>query len=493
MFLKDWCKAFALANPLSWLLLAVATYVFLAPNVDFAPELTWHDGQRLGQLALLGMVTFLVLAIPSVSGQALAAWQDLSGIVRWALTCTFGLGALSSLLAPLPQWAFLEWGMSLLLTVLALGIVAGRRELGEKADTVLLLLLYATAMAYAVKTVAVYVSMLLVGPDYGLGFDVRELYTGFSNIRFFGHVQTMLLPFLVLPVMWWGVTRARRVMLWSIPAVWWMLVIGSGTRGTWIALLIGSVAAYFFGGQSGRCWFRWQFNGMIFGAAAYVLFILLIPELLSRPTSFLHRADDIISLSNRELLWAASIDFSLGHPWLGVGPMHFSNVWNPVAAHPHNAVLQWMAEWGVLPALLLTLVFAIAGLSWALRVRAVTTVRLETRLSMMAVALLVALTGAAAQSMVDGVIVMPVSQTLLAVFCGWAMGHYLGERATPVVHGWKKRLVAAVIVLFAAGAVVNGVAPDILHIAQREKVYFESRPPGEILLPRFWAQGWIYK
>ena len=141
--------------------------------------------------------------------------------------------------------------------------------------------------------------------------------------------------------------------------------------------------------------------------------------------------------------------------------------------------------------MLFSLASAAAGLSWALRVRVVTAAQPDARLSMMAVALLAALTGAAAQAMVDGIIVMPVSQTLLAAFCGWAMGHYLGEPAAPVVHGWRKRLVAAAVVLSAAGAVVNGVAPDILRIAQREKAYFESRPPGEILLPRFWAQGWI--
>jgi len=41
----------------------------------------------------------------------------------------------------------------------------------------------------------VYVVMLLVGPVYGQIFDVRELYVSFSNVRFFGHIQTMLLPF----------------------------------------------------------------------------------------------------------------------------------------------------------------------------------------------------------------------------------------------------------------------------------------------------------
>lgn len=52
-FPDDLRKVFAPAYPLSWLLLAVAAYVFLAPNVDFVLNLTWHDGQRLGQVTLL--------------------------------------------------------------------------------------------------------------------------------------------------------------------------------------------------------------------------------------------------------------------------------------------------------------------------------------------------------------------------------------------------------------------------------------------------------
>lgn len=419
-----------------------------------------------------------------------AAWLNLPVLVRRALSAAFALGALSSLIASQPRWAFLEWGMLLLLTVLVLGVAAGRRALGEKADPVFALLLYATALAYAAKTMAVYVSMLLVGPEYGMAFDVRELYTGFSNIRFFGHVQTMVLPFLVLPVMWWGTTRTRAMLLWSIPAFWWMLAIGSGTRGTWIALLIGGIVAWVFGHQQGRRLITWQFKALVCGALAYAILILLIPELLSRPTAFLHRTDDIISFSHRELLWAASLKMTAAHPWLGAGPLHFSNVWNPVAAHPHNAVLQLMAEWGLPAALLFTLVFAAAGLKWALRVRTVTVIHPESPGSMTAVALLVALTGAAAQAMVDGMIVMPVSQTLLALLCGWAIGHCPAPVATEVS---RIRLLPHLIVaMFAAGAVAYGVYLDAPRLEQREQAYWAQRP-GENLLPRFWTQGWIYE
>lgn len=476
------------ASPLVGPLLLIALYIFLAPNVDFALSLTWHDGQRLAQVALFGLVVLLMLAVPGASPRICVAWLNLSRFVRGSLTGAFALGALSSLLSAQPRWAYLEWGMLLLLIVLALVTAAGRRDAGERADPVLVLLFYATALAYAAKTVAVYLSMLLVGPEYGVAFDARELYTGFSNIRFFGHVQTMLLPFLLLPVLWWGTTRLRRMLLWIIPVLWWMLAIGSGTRGTWIALLIGAGVACGFGNRPGRLWTAMQFRALLYGAVAYLVFILLIPELLSRPAAFLYRTDDILSLSHREILWDAAVKMAAAHPWLGIGPMHFSDTWNPVAAHPHNAVLQLMAEWGLPAALLFTLMFAVAGLKWAMRVRADTAACPDVRRSLISVALLAALTGAAAQAMVDGVLVMPVSQTLLAVLCGWALAQSAAPVTTAISRRWQLLCLAAV--LFAAGAVASTVYLDAPRLEQRERAYAEMRPGG-ILLPRFWAQGWI--
>ncbi|MGE4111977.1 MAG: O-antigen ligase family protein [Burkholderiales bacterium] len=489
MFPEDLRKAFAPSHPLSWLLVAVAAYVLLAPNVDFAAERTWHDGQRLGQMVLLGMAVVLMLGVPGAFVRVLAAWLNFSAAIRRALTGAFVLGAASSLIAPYPRWALLEWGMLLLLTLLALGVAAGRRDSGDGADRGFALVVYATALAYTVKTLVVYLAMLAVGPQYGMVFDVRELYPGFSNIRFFGQMQTMLLPFLVLPAIWWGATPAKRVMLMSIPAFWWMLAIGSGTRGTWVALAVGGITAFLFGHRPARLWLAWQIRALAFGAVLYAILILLVPGLLARPTAFLHRTEDLLSLSHRELLWTASINFGLDHPWLGVGPMHFSNTWNPIAAHPHNAMLQLAAEWGMPAALLFMLVFATAGLSWALRVRTVAAVSPETSRSISAVVLLAALTGAAAQAMVDGVIVMPVSQTLLAVLCGWAMGHYYPGPAS-VTAPTGRLLPGIVAVLLATGAVAYSAWLDVPRIEDRENAYWEESP-GANLIPRFWAQGWI--
>ncbi len=473
----------------SWALLAVAAYVFLASNVDFAPRLTWHDGQRLAELVLLGVIV-LAIATPPTGHRVANVWASLSRWVQTALFAAFVLGLISALQSHLPRWAMLEWGMLLLLLVVILAVAASRQAGGALVDRWIIVILYATAVAYVAKMVVVYVAMLTVGASYGMGFNVRDLYTGFSNIRFFGHVQTMVLPFLMLPALWWTRTRLQRICVGIVPALWWMLAVASGSRGTWVALAIGVLAVLLFGGQAGRRWIKWQITGLICGLFCYAVFVLLVPQFLGQPASFLHRAEDIISLSLRDVIWTAALNFSWENPLLGVGPMHFAYYANTVAAHPHNAVLQFMAEWGFPAALLFTVVFAAGGLAFAGRVRRIVTGP-DVQMAMLAVALLASLAGAAAQSMVDGVLVMPVSQILLAMIIGWALGLYLtGNHETVLCGALKKTLGAGVIVLAVVG-VAYGVQPEIGHLEQREEAYLATHPSAHRLLPRFWAQGWI--
>lgn len=476
-----------LLRRLPWAACVVAVFVFLMPNLDFAYTLPWHDGQRLAQLGLLVLV-LLTLAVPGTATSVAAVWANLPRAIRCALLVAFALGVISGFVAALPRWALLESGLQLLLIVLGLSIAANRRALGDGADPLLVLLFFATAAAYAFTTCGVYAAMLLVGPAYGQGFDVRELYTSFSNVRFFGHVQTMLLPFLLLPAMWWGTTQARRMLLWSVPAIWWMLAVGSGTRGTWAALLVGVIAVLLFGGNAGRRWAKWQGTGLLCGLLCYGVFVLGIPQLLDLPASFLHRTDDIVSLSLREVLWTTALDYIAQNPWLGVGPMHYAYWATEVAAHPHNAVLQWLAEWGAPAGLLLTGVWAAGGISLAAHVRCVAG-QGSDQSRLFRVALLAALTGASAQAMVDGVLVMPVSQTLLALLAGWAMGMMPASGGR--VAGGGERLILMPVVLIAAAAVAYGVTPEINHLAERQQTYLTARGPNTVLLPRFWTLGWI--
>lgn len=469
--------------------MVVALYLFLAPNVDFAFHLDSHDGQRIAQLAAIGLSVSLLLVSSRIRVAFEGIWTHLPLWSRLALATVFVLGLVSALQAPLPRWALLEWGMLLLLFVVAFAVAAARREFGSSIDILLVLICFGTALAYAVTTCSIYLAMLLAGPAYGVGFDMREIYTGFSNIRFFGYVQTMLLPFLLLPALYWGATPVRRVLLWVVPAIWWMLTIGSGTRGTWVALFVGIVAVLWGGGSSGRRWALWQFGGFFCGLMIYAIFVLGLPQLFDLPVSFLHRTGDIISLSLREVIWSLALQLSSENPWFGVGPMHFAYWKNEVAAHPHNAVLQWFAEWGVPAGLLLTALWAAGGTALMRYVRRAAGQGAE-RTRLFRVALLATLTSASAQSMVDGVMVMPVSQMLLALLAGWAMGAMPQTRLMP-----RTRIVERVFLgftlFFAVTAVVCGVAPEITDLAGRQKKYLEGLHEGARLLPRFWTQGWF--
>ncbi|MBX3651689.1 MAG: O-antigen ligase family protein [Burkholderiales bacterium] len=475
-----------------WIVLAVAAFVFLAPNVDLATALQWHDGQRLGQLLLLGVV-LLLLGAPHNLRATADAWSCLRPWVRWAWSMALALGLVSSVLAALPRWALLEWGLLCLLLTGVFAVAAQRRTGGEKLDGWLVLLFYAAATAYTVSSAVIYMTMLLAGPAYGQAFNVLEMYHGFSNVRFFGYLQTMLLPFLLLPAMWWGTTLTRRILLWSVPIAWWMLVIGSGSRGTWVALLVGMIAVLLFAGRPGRFWMRWQLAALVGGGVCYVFFVLLVPQWLAQPAVYLHRTGEIMSLSLRELLWTEALQFAWQQPWLGIGPMHYAQAAARVAAHPHNAVLQWLAEWGIPAALLLTALCATAGLAFAGHVRRV--VQADGSRVPVQVALLAALAGAAAQSMVDGILVMPVSQTLLVLLCGWAMGLYFEERRCTAQGDIFGRAAVAVVALAAATLVARGVVPEIGRIAEREQAYLTAYPPENPalpnLMPRFWTQGRI--
>ena len=149
-----------LRRPVSWPLMAVAAYVFLAPNVDFAEKLAWHDGQRIAQLAVISLVV-LVLTASRAKVAFAGAWADLPRWSRWTLGVVFTLAIVSAVQAPLPRWAMLEWGMSVLLLTTALSVAAARRQFGESMDKLLVLLLFSTALAYAVTTSGVYLLMLL--------------------------------------------------------------------------------------------------------------------------------------------------------------------------------------------------------------------------------------------------------------------------------------------------------------------------------------------
>lgn len=392
------------------------------------------------------------------------------------------LGAISAGIARQPVWALAEWGLVVIHVHLALAVVYARNVMREPLDLLILGTATFVCTALIAKFLVSYVSALHYEDS---GLDVWILFSGFSNIRFFGQFQTMTIPLLAVPLLAGGRLRRYAPLAVILGAFWWTLAIASGTRGTWLALGL-VIAAFWWINQTTRRWAALQIAGAIIGALLFVVFFSIIPQLLNWEVVN-HAGGRIVStLSAREVIWSQAIEMIISRPLLGYGPMHFADILNPVAAHPHQAWLQVAAEWGLPAALLVTWLVFRGSLATFKVMRCDGRDRSDPTVFRVCVA--AAVFAALVQSMVDGVIVMPYSQLWLALLVGWLMALHPLERPQVPLQSWiRLTWVAAVAaaVIF-VGYVVARDAPDL---EGRKEAFAYSI--GGSFKPRFWLQGVI--
>lgn len=477
----------------SGLLLLTGLVLFAGPVFEFLPDLTWHGGpvanamlwhdrQRIGQVVLL-----LLLAAGAATiwrGALFNALGNLPRPVRWALGIGFALGGVSVGLSEFPRFAGLEWATLLLLLGLAL-VLADQARLGGRHFDV-----WATRLLVVVSGVIVLRIMMgyLAAMSQGVQLDSIALFTSvFSNRRVFGQVASMAIPLLAYPLLAGSGTRAQRWCVFVLLAVWWMLVIGSGTRGTWMALAVAAAVLASFAWRACVGWLRIQVAALGVGALLFWILFALLPVWLGQDATLENRLSNIESLSGRSELWAMAWAQIQAHPWLGIGPMHLAAIPMKFGAHPHNAVLQLAAEWGV-PAALALLVPAVFGVQ-----RLLARLRHQQQASpnLLLVCLAASLLAAGTQSMVDGVIVMPYTQIWVALVVGWAMGVYFRGVAvsTSIVADSRMRLVMPGLSLFAIALLLNGIFPEVLYRAQATQAFLEAG--NNSIPPRYWMVGRI--
>jgi putative inorganic carbon (hco3(-)) transporter len=239
-------------------------------------------------------------------------------------------------------------------------------------------------------------------------------------------------------------------------------------------------------GPWGRRWLGWQLAGMLSGLWIYWLVFTVLATYLGIDNSNDASERLTTSLSGRGPIWWQGWHMLTERPWLGFGPMHFADIANKVAAHPHQAVLQWASEWGVPSTLCVAFLAARSG--WATIVVLRERAQFSERADLLRLCLFAALVGALTQSMVDGVLVMPTSQVWLALVVGWLMA--LHPWRTPVTASWPLAWRAWKLLSALAIALLVSVAlRDVPHIKQAQRQYLDTL--GSYLQPRFWAQGVI--
>lgn len=448
----------AFAVLMAFVLLFCSTALLL-----WSVEFNWHDQQRGAQLLLLVAAAPLTLLV-SPFRLSLSAMGMLAGI--------FALGLLSSLHSAWPEWALLEWAHCIGLVLLALLVAGLARD--ERVARSLVALMLLVGSVQAMKFLLAYLMAFVTGIQ---NLEAMMMIDGFIHVRFFGQFQAMLLPLLAAAVVWCRLQGRIRlaICLLVVLVLQWCITYVLGGRGLWIGLLVGHLVLWWVLPRF-RSLFCVQALAALMGLILFALMFFLIPWWQGIDVL---RIDGLrTSLSSRNVLWPLAWEMAVNHPWLGVGPMHFSAFRNPVAAHPHEVLLQWASEWGFI-ATGMALVLVLKGLFRGRRFLGGGTAGILD--GGLAVAILCSLVLA----LMDGVFVMPYTETWLAVLIGLAMARCAGEMSVTCV---QKPLVM-ILVLSVLLVLVPLLAGHIPLSPFYDAASLQHSSSG--LNPRFWKNGWI--
>jgi O-antigen ligase len=437
-----------------------------------------HDWQRIAQcvIALISLIWLILFSAPSPNAPLLSAWARILCMIIAIL------GLASALSAHQPQWALVELALLLACCGTTCVFALERRARGELLDRVLI----AFVVILCIVKTAQFIAAAAAAFASGVGIlDTTLLFEAFSNRRTYGQFQTFTLPLLALPMLFAGTARPAKLWLLALLTCWWMIAICGGTRGTWLGMSAAG-GALFFCGPYGRRWLVWQLAAAVMGLMLYWCFFIALPVFLD--ITILNQASERLTtnLSARDVIWLQAWEMIKARPSLGFGPMHFADIWNVVAAHPHQIILQWASEWGVPSALLMSWLTLWGLGSTALLIRRKSPS--NDPIDLLRLCLFASLVAALTQAMVDGVIVMPYSQLWLCLIIGWLMGMH-EWRAMPasasagLSRGWL--VVVACAVLYLGDVVIR----DFSHLNEQQERYLHDF--GGNFQPRFWMQGVI--
>lgn len=396
------------------MLIACFLLLFVLPLNFYPGAENSHDPQRVVQVLVFALffcgylLNFRHVSAPFVDKR-----------VAWIFILLFVLGVFSAVFSEKRLWAFLElalWVCSYYAVIYcAWCFFVSRDDLLKFLIGVIVLSCGVFFFGFFVSYAAAYVS--------GIGIiDPWLLIGGFDNIRFFGQYAIIMLPMLAFPIL--NDSGFRKSAFWLLPA-FWMLLIFSGTRGGWIAMAVVMACFYVIGGTV-RDWSKIQFKGFCIGMTAYVVLLVLIPQVLALDLTNTASERLTLTSSGRSVLWGDALRVWWNHPLLGIGPMHLANLGYGRAAHPHQFLLQWGAEMGTVSFVLMVAVLWSACLAIIRHLKALGAAELTLahERDAMYVCTAAAVFAALALSMVDGVFVMPTPQIWLVVLSGYLLAQH---------------------------------------------------------------------
>lgn len=422
---------------------------------------SWHDHQRIAEVFLLFIICFI--SVLNVRNFTFRGW--------WLVFLFFFIGCVSSMYSIYFDWAMKEW--SRCFGLFCLVIFVSKINRSRWVERAICFILFLIGFFLSFQFLNYYAMAFLTGVQ---NLDSYFLLYGFDNPRFLAQFQAVLLPMLAVFLLQAHEVKKRSqvVFIFIVLLVQWVMVWSMAGRGLLLGYFIACCSLFFIR----KDFLKFILFQFYIAASGYFLFFIMF-DLVPYFFDFKAGVRDLLryGLSGREMIWWQAIEMILTDPFLGVGPMHYSAVWNHVAAHPHQLLLLVFSEWGM-PAGFLFCYFVFNYFrcgAFFIRNGAVTNFDGGVWLILVSAFVL---------GQVDGVFVMPYGEVWLAIIIGiavsrWGVGSkYVGGGFVVVPFALMAALILFCVLIFEA--------PNLLI---KEDSFFNDNAIGSP--PRFWGQGWI--
>ena len=463
-------------------LLILITYVALVtliPSVQFMPKyIIWfQDRQRLLELLLICFVLFEAISLMFNSAILLSInkWMKGAFFILLLLSC------ISAFFAYSPRHAFIEISTFVGLSYLTLFVAKIYNEHKQTVIKSLNYIIWASVLLYLASFYTGYITAIIFKTPLHWPFP----FTGFSNIRAFNQYQLWPLAFITLPLLAFNLKKNIQVYLYFALACWWILLFYSASRGVLAAWLVGVLMTAAIYRRFAWPMLKIQFINIATGFSGYYLLFKFIPSL--RESTLVTGSIIRETTNDRLALWNQAYALIKQFPLFGAGPMHFA--WfSQTNGHPHNSLLQLASEWG-LPATFIILAITGFGINCWLKKYNINILEKQSNLDKnITVILFFTLVTNAAYSLVDGVIVMPISQVLMFTMIGLMIGHYSYNhhnviKESPTFDNFRFRPIFAIIIL---ATMIWSTLPEIIQgLSGDEKGFSMGYTAAG---PRFWRE-----
>ncbi len=455
-------------------------FIALAPSFDLISWAQRYDEKRIVQVILVLLAASQILFSKPGAKHFLRILFSLPRLSRWGLAIVTLLGLISSLTAPAIKYATLELSLFILLVSFSFTVALLMQSYNQILVGSLLVATTVSAFCYEITFFTSYIGIFIQGNPLVL----PEPFSGFSNIRFFNQFQIWTLPLIALPLLLYPRLFASiRGLLIILIIGWWVLLFASQSRGAQLAIFLAVIITLLVFRNDSWSVIKTNVISAISGWVAYYFLFVYMPDLETKS-----RLAQLTEDPARLQLWELALKMASENPWFGVGPMHYAYYPNDIAAHPHSSLLQIASEWGLPVAVILVVLAGWGSYAWSAKYFKENTLLRNNNQHHLWIALFCSLMAGMAYSIVSGVIVMPLSQTMFSVVVGMMLGLYFAPSLSSGIS-----TITSNTLRFLSGAIIVGVlwslSPDIMIRMETEAPMTHVKV--STFGPRFWQEGGI--